>query len=253
MLMNAFILGMRVDTVSYESATDYIISWAKSRESRVVYAANVHMVMEAYDNPDFQNIINQADLVTPDGMPLVWNLRLQGYRKQTRVYGPDLTLHVAKAAADNNIPVGLFGSTPKVTESLARNLQKKFPGLQIVYCYSPPFRSLTIEENQQITMNINGSGARILFVGLGCPKQERWIAQNRDRVKAVMMGVGVAFDFHAGHKPQAPRWIQNLGLEWLFRLISEPRRLWRRYLFHNPRFLLLATKELLITSKLSRS
>jgi len=233
------ILGCNIGEINYESATQLILGLARKRESRYVCVANVHMVMEAYDDAEFRQIVNAADLVTPDGMPLVWVMRLQGLRQQERVYGPALTQFVLEAANREGIPVGFYGSTLQTLEKLKRNVQERYPSLKIAYLYAPPFRPLTPEEDEEVVRAINDSGTRILFVGLGCPKQERWMAAHKGRVQAVMLGVGAAFDFLAGVKPQAPRWMQRAGLEWLFRLLTEPRRLWRRYLYHNPRFVLL--------------
>jgi N-acetylglucosaminyldiphosphoundecaprenol N-acetyl-beta-D-mannosaminyltransferase len=238
------ILGMRVDPTSYEEATEKVLAWAAAGESRYVCVANVHMVMEAHDDPSFRALVNAADLVTPDGMPLVWMLRKLGYPHQERVYGPELTSRVCAEAARRGVPVGFYGGHPEALEALVRNLSARFPGLRVVYAYSPPFRPLTPEEDERVTEEINASGARILFVGLGCPKQEWWMAEHKGRVRAVMLGVGAAFDFHAGRVRQAPVWMQRAGLEWLFRLVQEPRRLWRRYLKYNPRFLLLAFLQL---------
>lgn len=239
------ILGCRVDSTSYAQAVAQTLQWARDGESRCVYVANVHMVMEAYDDPSFKTLMNQADLVTPDGVPLVWMLRRLGYPRQERVYGPELTLRLVQAAAQQGIPVGFYGSTAEVLKRLIITLQECYPTLRVAYAFSPPFRSLTPEEDADIVAEVNASGARLLFVGLGCPKQERWMALHKGRVQAVMLGVGAAFDFLAGTKPQAPRWMQRTGLEWIFRLLSEPRRLWRRYLYHNPRFVLLAMTQLL--------
>jgi N-acetylglucosaminyldiphosphoundecaprenol N-acetyl-beta-D-mannosaminyltransferase len=194
------------------------------------------MVMEAFDSDRFCGVVNGADLVAPDGMPLVWILRGLGVKGQQRVYGPDLTLRVCEAAAREGVPVGFYGGKPETLAALVRNLANKFPSLQVVYAGSPPFRSLTTEEDLRTLREVTACGARILFVGLGCPKQERWMAEHRGRVPAVMLGVGAAFDFIGGLKLQAPRWMQDNGLEWLFRLMTEPRRLWRRYLLGNMRF-----------------
>lgn len=178
-------------------------------------------------------------------MPLVWILRLKGYRNQKRIYGPTLLLHILEAAAHKNVPVGFYGSTPIVLQSLLVRMKERFPNLNIAYSFSPPFNEVTQEEDAKIIDLINASSLRILLVGLGCPKQERWMAQHRGKINAVMIGVGAAFDFHAGAKPQAPNWMQNVGMEWFFRFITEPRRLWRRYLYHNPRFIYLAIMDLL--------
>jgi N-acetylglucosaminyldiphosphoundecaprenol N-acetyl-beta-D-mannosaminyltransferase len=243
--MNVKILGMRVDVTSYPAAQEQIMNWARAGQSGYVCVANVHMTMEAYDQPDFRVMVNAADLVVPDGVPLVWMMRRLGFPQQERVYGPDLTLRILEAAAQEGIPVGFYGSTPQTLERLLENLRRRFPALQVAYRCSPPFRPLTPEEDETVVREINASGTRVLFVGLGCPKQERWMAAHKGRVQAVMMGVGAAFDFLAALKPQAPRWMQRAGLEWLFRLLSEPRRLWRRYFYHNPRFAALALSQLL--------
>lgn len=239
------VIGRRVDSVSYVSASDQIIQWAQSHDSRYVCIANVHVLMEAYDSTDFRKIVNTADLVTPDGMPLVWMMRLKGGQSQQRVYGPTLMLYVLEAATRDNIPVGFYGGTPEVLESLIKRMKLRFKGLNVVFCHSPSFGSLSLEEDATSIKKIDQSGARILFVGLGCPKQEIWMAEHRDKVKAVMIGVGAGFDFHAGLKPQAPPWLQKAGLEWSFRLLTEPRRLWKRYIYHNPRFVFLAVADLL--------
>lgn len=240
-----YILGVRVDALDYSSAVQQICDWTRTAQSRYVCLANVHMLMEARDSPEIATIVNSADLVTPDGMPLVWMLRLKGYRTQERVYGPTLMLCVVEAAARENLPVGFYGGTPEVLEALVKKVRMRNSELRAAYSFSPPFRELSEAEDEEITAAINASGVRILFVGLGCPKQEKWMAAHRGRIHAVMLGVGAAFDFHAGAKPQAPLILQRLGLEWLFRLLHEPRRLWRRYLYHNPRFVVLALAELL--------
>jgi N-acetylglucosaminyldiphosphoundecaprenol N-acetyl-beta-D-mannosaminyltransferase len=203
------------------------------------------MLMVAHDSPQYKQIINSADLVTPDGMPLVWMLRMKGCPDQQRVYGPTLMLRILEAAARENISVGFYGSSPEVLQTLLIRMLSRFPDLKIDYSFSPPFREISEKEDLEIIKNINASSARVLFIGLGCPKQERWMAEHRGKIKAVMIGVGAAFDFHAGIKPQAPLWLQKIGLEWLFRLSTEPRRLWRRYFYYNPRFALLAALDLL--------
>lgn len=239
------VIGSRIDLVSYAQAIEIILNWSTRRESRIVFAANVHMIMEAYDSAEFRKIVNLADLITPDGMPLVWMMRIKGYSKQQRVYGPTLMLYVLEVATRENIPVGFYGSTPKVLQSLIARMQNKFPDLKVVYSFSPSFDESNQEDDMEIIKQINDTSVRILFVGLGCPKQEKWMAAHRGKVNAVMLGVGAAFDFHAGVKPQAPLWMQNNGLEWLYRLVTEPSRLWRRYLYHNPRFIFLAILDFL--------
>jgi N-acetylglucosaminyldiphosphoundecaprenol N-acetyl-beta-D-mannosaminyltransferase len=232
-----FILGMRVDPTSYSDTASRVLNWAHLGESRYVCVATVNNVMEVYDSAEFRRIMNAADLVTPDGMPLVWGLQWLGVRGATRVYGPDLTPIVLNAAESEELPVGFYGGSPAVLRKLLDTVARRFPSLEVAFAWSPPFRPLTREEDEQVVRQINDSGARILFVGVSTPKQERWMASHRGRVRAVMLGVGAAFDFLAGVKPQAPRWMQDAGLEWFFRLASEPRRLWRRYFRHNPRFI----------------
>jgi N-acetylglucosaminyldiphosphoundecaprenol N-acetyl-beta-D-mannosaminyltransferase len=235
------ILGMKVSHTDYYRSTAQILSWARQGLSKYVCVATVNNVMEAYDSESFRRVMNEADLVTPDGMPVVWALKVLGWRKATRVYGPDLTPKLLTEAAPAGIPVGFYGSSPEVLKRLVDNVKSRFPDLRVVYAFSPPFRALTAEEDQAVTQKINESGARILFIGLNTPKQDIWMAQHRNKVDSVMVGVGAAFDFLAGTKRQAPRWMMGVGLEWLFRLATEPRRLWKRYLKHNPRFLLLFT------------
>jgi len=240
------ILGMRVDATSYDDASSRVMTWAGAQDRRrYVCVTTVHTVMEAHDDASLQQIVNNADLVTPDGMPLVWGLRMLGVRDAARVYGPELTPRVLAAAARAGVPVGFYGGAPDVLDKLTAVAREQFPGLRIVYAWSPPFRPMRPEEDAEIVEEINRSGARILFIGLGCPKQDRWMAAHRSRVNAVMLGIGAAFDFLAGNKSQAPRWMQDRGLEWIFRLASEPRRLWWRYLWHNPRFVVLFTAQLL--------
>lgn len=243
--MTISVLEVNLSQTTYGLAARQVILWALNSECRVVFAANVHMLMEAHDSPAFKEIVNSADLATPDGMPLVWMMRLKGQKDQPRVYGPTLMLHVLEAAAREGVPVGFYGGSPEVLQALTERIQAKFPALNVVYSFSPPFRDLNMEEDFEVSQKINASGARILFVGLGCPKQEKWISAHRGKINAVMLGVGAAFDFHAGVKSQAPAWLQKAGLEWLYRLVVEPRRLWRRYLYHNPRFVLYAVLDVL--------
>lgn len=240
-----YVLGMRVDATTYRDATERVLRWARARESRYVCVATVHMVMEAHNSSEFRQMVNRADLVTPDGMPLVWGLQLLGIRRAMRVYGPDLTPCLLERAAAEGIPVGFYGGASHALDRLACVLAQRFPGLRVAFLKSPPFRPPTPEEDAADVEHINQSGTRILLVGLGCPKQERWMAEHGGRVQAPMVGVGAAFDFLAGTKSQAPRWMQTSGLEWLFRLCTEPRRLWRRYLIHGPRFVGLFGLQLL--------
>ena len=239
------ILGMKVSPTDYGHALELICEWSGRRLSKYVCVANVSSVMEAYDSERFQRVMNEADMVTPDGMPLVWGLRLLGRRNATRVYGPDLMPLLLGKAAARGLTVGFYGAAPETLEQLLRVVRTRHPELRIGYGYSPPFRTLTREEDEAICRAINGSGAQILFVGLNTPKQDYWMAEHRGRVQAAMLGVGAAFDFLAGSKRQAPRWMRSSGLEWFFRLMTEPRRLWKRYLKHNPRFVVLFALQLL--------
>lgn len=239
------ILGLRVDATSYCDATARIEQWARHGESRYVSVATVNNVMEGLQCPELRAMMNGADLVTPDGMPLVWGLRVLGVKTAERVYGPDLTPAVLRMAEREDIPVAFYGASPGVLARLQIAVRKAFPNLRIAYACSPPFRPLTADEDRATIEALNASGARIVFVGMSTPKQDRWMAEHKGRVNAVMLGVGAAFDFLAGTKPQAPRWMMGAGLEWLFRLATEPKRLWRRYLKQNPRFVWLFGMQLL--------
>lgn len=243
--MSQKILGSSICTTSYPEAVEQIIGWAAAGESRSVYAANVHMLMEAHDHLDMQVCVNTADLVTPDGMPLVWMLRAKGVKGQQRVYGPTLMLEVLRAAEKQGIPVSFLGSTNDILKALITRMLEEFPRLQITTSHALPFRNLTAVEDDDLCALVNSEGAHILFIALGCPKQERWIAAHKGKINAVMIGVGAAFAFHAGIVEQAPVWMQKAGLEWFFRLTREPGRLWRRYLWNNPRFVVLSITELL--------
>jgi len=194
--------------------------------------------MTAQKDASFRDILNRADVVTPDGMPIVWALRSSGHPGQERVYGPTLMLELCRRAAEGGGRVFLYGSREDVLPALETRLTERFPGIRIVGRYSPPFRPLTESEDRDICERIRSSGADLIFVGISTPKQERWMWEHReDFPGSVMAGVGAAFDFHAGRIPQAPTWMQRRGLEWLFRLVSEPRRLWRRYLLETPFFI----------------
>jgi len=203
------------------------------------------MAMESHDDDAFRRVVNAAALVTPDGMPIVWGLQLLGVKGASRIYGPDLTLSVLEAAAMEGLGIGFYGGSPETLARLKIRVLERFPSLKIAYAASPPYRPLTPAEDAEVVDRMNASVMRVLFVGLGCPKQEHWMAEHFGRIKAVMIGVGAAFDFLSGDKPQAPRWMMSAGMEWVFRLASEPGRLWSRYLRHNPRFIVLFALQLL--------
>jgi N-acetylglucosaminyldiphosphoundecaprenol N-acetyl-beta-D-mannosaminyltransferase len=238
------VLGTRVDSTSYADATERIATWAMAGEARTVVIATGNNVMQARGDPRFRRAMRRADLVTADGMPLVWALRLLGAKRSGRVAGPDLTPEILQRAAAEGIPVGFYGGTPQVLELLNTWAGHRFPGLKVAFASSPPFRPLTEAEASLAEDRIVESGARIVFVGLGCPKQELWMDDARGRIGAVTVGVGAAFDFLTGTKRRAPRILQRLGLEWCFRLACEPRRLWRRYASQNPRFVALFAAQL---------
>jgi N-acetylglucosaminyldiphosphoundecaprenol N-acetyl-beta-D-mannosaminyltransferase len=231
------ILGMRVDATSYAETADAVIERAESGAGGMVCIATAHMAIECLDDPALRRAVNSADRVTPDGMSLVWALRHLGIDAAKRVYGPSLLPILCARAEARGLPIGFYGATPEVLDALQAELGRRFPRLRMPFAWSPPFRALDSAEDVAARDAIEASGVRILFVGLGCPKQERWMAEHREALPCVLVGVGAAFDFLSGAKAQAPEWMQGAGLEWLFRLGSEPRRLWRRYLLGNTRFL----------------
>ncbi len=240
-----YILDMRVDATTYSQVSRQILAWARAGAGRAVCCANVHMVMEAFDHPGFRRAVNSADLVTSDGMPLVWALKGMGVPGASRVYGPDLMRLLLAAAEGEGLRAGFLGGSPETLARLLANVAAQYPGLPVAFAESPPFRTLSQEEERDTVARIQSAGVQLLFVGLGCPKQEAWVAEHRERLSCVALAVGAAFDFLAETKPQAPRWMQARGLEWLFRVMTEPRRLWRRYLIANPRFIWHFTRQLL--------
>jgi N-acetylglucosaminyldiphosphoundecaprenol N-acetyl-beta-D-mannosaminyltransferase len=234
------VLGVGISAVDMDSALDRIDGWIRRRESQYVCVATVHGVMECQRDPSLRSVFNASGLTTPDGMPLVWLSWLYRLRHVRRVYGPDLMLALCERSVRQGYRHYFYGGAPGVVERLAARLRQRFPELQIAGTYTPPFRAMTADEDAEAVQAINRAGPDIVWVGLGSPKQDRWMATHVGRVSAsVLIGVGAAFDFHAGRKRQAPRWIQRGGLEWLFRLSQEPHRLWRRYLIDNPLFVAL--------------
>jgi N-acetylglucosaminyldiphosphoundecaprenol N-acetyl-beta-D-mannosaminyltransferase len=239
------VIGAPIDALDWAQVEQRLSQWAQQRESRYVCICNVHSVVSAHDDPAFRRVIEQADLAPPDGAPVAWMLRRLGQPTQTRISGPDLMLRYCALAAQREEAIFLYGNTPDTLAALQESLPRQFPGLRIAGTYSPPFRPLTAQEDDEVVRLINQSGAGTVWVSLGCPKQERWMAEHRGRVQAVMIGVGAAFDFHCGKISRAPQWMQDHGLEWLHRLGSEPRRLARRYLVTNTLFLIRAARQLL--------
>lgn len=232
------VLGVGVNPIDPERGLATIEGWIERDERQYVCVTGVHGVMESRRDPALREIHNAAGLVTPDGMPLVWLSRLSGRRDVERVYGPDLMLACCERSVRRGWRHFFYGGAPGVPELLADRLRDRFPGLEVVGTYSPPFRPLTSDEDRQIVSMINGTEPDFVWVGLSTPKQERWMHAHVGRIDApVMVGVGAAFDFHAGLKSQAPGWMQRLGLEWLYRLLTEPRRLWKRYCVNNPLFI----------------
>jgi len=232
------ILGVSVTATNLSEATAQVMQWISAKKQAYVCVTGVHGIMESQRQPDLKAVHNAAGMVTPDGMPLVYIGRAAGHPSCGRVYGPDLMLEVCRESLVQGYRHFFYGTTPETLRLLTSRLADRFPGLQIAGTYSPPFRALTEPERIDVIGQINRASADIVWVGLSTPKQERWMAQNRSDLTApVLIGVGAAFDFHAGTVRQAPRWMQPLCLEWLFRLVVEPRRLWKRYLVNNPQFL----------------
>jgi exopolysaccharide biosynthesis WecB/TagA/CpsF family protein len=240
------VAGIMVSAATYASATVAVLAAARASRSLVLSAAPVHVVTLGASDEAYGAKLNQFDLVVPDGQPIRWALRLlHGIRLPDRVYGPTLMLRVCEEAAKTGQGIYLYGSRPEILDRLQRNLVQRFPGLKVSGVKSPPFRPSTPEEDAADVQDILDSGARILFVGLGCPLQDNWAAAHRDRLALPMLCVGAAFDFHAGTLRQAPSWMQGSGLEWVFRLAMEPRRLWKRYARYNSLFVGLVMRQLI--------
>lgn len=238
------ILGVGISAITMPQAFAQIAAWVDSRAHRYVSVCTVHTVMECQRNEAMRRAVNGAGLATPDGMPLVWLSRWWGGCEVTRVYGPDLMLALCRYSVGRGYRHYFYGGAAGVPQLLAEKLQSRFPGLKVAGGYSPPFRPLSEQENAEIIAQINEANPDIVWVGLGTPKQDLWMAAHRDQLTApVLIGVGAAFDFHTGRIPQAPHWMQNAGLEWLFRLWQEPRRLWYRYLVYNPLFITLVVAQ----------
>ena len=231
------VLRSWIDAVDWDGALERIAAWACRRESRYVCLCNVHSVVTAGRDPKFRWVVNRADLAVPDGAPIAWRLRRSGFPAQPRISGTELMLQCCALAEAQGLSIFLYGASPETLDRLQQRLMREFPALKLAGWHAPPFRELTQEEDERVVATIGESAAQIVFVSLGCPRQEAWMAAHRGRIGAVMLGVGAAFDFYAGTARRAPRWMQEAGLEWLHRLLREPGRLWRRYLVTNTLFL----------------
>jgi len=234
--VTATVLGASIDVLEWDTALNRIGSWAAAHESRYVCLCNSHSVVTTRQDAEFGRIVEAADMATPDGAPVAKMIRQFGFPGQQRINGPDLMWKYCAVAAQRGESIYLYGGKTATLELLQKRLLEQFPGLVIAGVYSPPFRAATAEEDQADVERINASGAGTVWVSLGCPKQEQWMAAHKNRINAVMIGVGAAFDYHAGTMQRAPLWMQRSGLEWLHRLVSEPGRLWQRYLVTNTIF-----------------
>lgn len=231
------VLGVGVDAIDMSTAVSRILSAANSARGAYVCVTGVHGVMEAQRDPKLREILNDSLVTTPDGMPMVWVGRLNGFRDMRRVYGPDLMLEICRASVASGATHYLYGGNSNVAAELADRLRTRFPGIKIVGTFTPPFRPLSGDEERALIAELEAVRPTFFWVGLSTPKQERFMAQYRDRLPVnIMFGVGAAFDMHSGRTKQAPSWMQRVGLEWLFRLLQEPRRLFKRYAVNNPAF-----------------
>jgi exopolysaccharide biosynthesis WecB/TagA/CpsF family protein len=232
------LFGVRVSATTYDEVCESIVGAVRAEEPAVVSFHAVHAIVTSSTDRELLRKVNNFDIIAPDGQPVRWALnRLYGARLPDRVCGPELMLRLCARAAAEGISIYLYGSSPEIINALIANLTQRYGGLIIAGAESPPFRKLSVEEDAEMVRRINDSGAGIVFIGLGCPKQDHFAADHRDRIRGVQVCVGAAFDFHAGHKKVAPAWMQRGGLEWVYRLVQEPRRLWRRYLVTNTLFI----------------
>jgi len=242
------VLGAHINALSWDDALSQISDWCSHHESRYVSLCNVHSVVTTTQDYKFQTVINDGDMALADGAPIAWALRRLGYATQQRINGPDLMWRYLAEAERLGQIVFFLGGTNATLRKLLIAIHSHFPKLSVGGAYSPPFQSINEVEDEAQVAAINNSGAHVVFIGLGCPKQEKWMAAHRGRVKAVMIGVGAAFDYHAGTIKRAPVWWQENGMEWLYRLYSEPRRLFLRYLVTNTLFIVGMGWQLIITS-----
>ena len=236
------LLGVLIDAVDYKAAVGRIMSAAEAGRGLSVTALAVHGVMTGVQNPEHRHRLNEFDLVTPDGQPVRWGLNLlHDAGLDDRVYGPTLTLKVCEEAAARGVPVYFYGSRPEVLEKLTQNLRARFPGFKVAGAEPSKFRQTTPQEKDEIAERVRDSGAQITFVGLGCPRQEVFAYEYKDALQMPVIAVGAAFDYHAGLLQEPPAWMQRRGLQWFYRLLQDPRRLWKRYLVLNTQFVTLFT------------
>ena len=234
----ADVLGVRISAININLAVDMSDQWVAAGNPGYVCVTGVHGVMEAQNDPEFLGILNRATINTPDGMPMTWVGWLQGHRHMDRVYGPDFMAAMCELSVGRGYRNFLCGGEPGVADLLSESLQSRFPGLQIVGTYTPPFRTLNLEDEIELVARVHRARPHILWVGLGTPKQERFMARYLQRLEVpLLVGVGAAFDFHTGRLRESPEWVKRAGLQWLQRLTQDPRRLWKRYLRNNPAFL----------------
>ncbi|MEO0869490.1 MAG: WecB/TagA/CpsF family glycosyltransferase [Cyanobacteria bacterium J06642_11] len=238
------VIGFPVTAEPFETQIDTILGWAQQRLSKIVCVANVHMLIEAKSNIGFASILYRADMLTPDGMPLAWLTSWMNKRRQDRVAGMDILLSLCRKASHHDVSLFFLGSTPEVLGKIQQRLSQDYPNLSIAGIEDLPFRPLTYAEDMELVHRINNSGAGIVFISLGCPKQERWMNAHKHKINAVMIGLGGVFPVFAGVHKWAPAWVRKSGFEWLYRLLQEPQRLWQRYATTIPLFLLLAAKQI---------
>jgi N-acetylglucosaminyldiphosphoundecaprenol N-acetyl-beta-D-mannosaminyltransferase len=246
------VLGTWIDALAWDDAVRQIVAWGAARESRYICICNVHSVVTATRDPEFKRAVNNADMATSDGAPIAWALRKLGFPAQQRINGPDLMWRYLREAEEAGQTVYFYGSTRDTLVKLRSTIAREFPGLKVAGTCSPPFRELSALEDEDEIEKINRSGANVVFVGLGCPKQEKWMAAHRGRINALMIGVGAAFDYHSGTVKRAPLWWQHNGLEWLYRLVSDPKRLMKRYMVTNTLFILGFSRQLIEKKILNR-
>lgn len=241
--MKKRIISLDITSIPYSEFIDKICYLAAEKISSYICVANVHMCIEAYDDAEFQNIVNNADMVTPDGMPLAKGIQWLYGKEQERVAGMDLLPDLLKECEKQSLKVYFYGGSENTQKSTELFIHQNYTKLEAVGYYSPPFRKLSSEEEIQIIHNINNSGAQLVFVALGCPKQEKWMASMKGKINACMIGIGGALPVLIGEQKRAPQWMQNLSLEWFYRFVQEPKRLFKRYAYTNSKFIFLLLKQ----------